>query len=166
METRIFWHKKWHESQYQLFHEEEQRGELSPVAFSSRTMACLKGNKYLFRPRKFFCSRVTVLDASTLEQLAEIRFTGNGLNGVLSLEQGENYRLHCTNPFATRWIISFREKEQISYTGNPFRGCIRTRIDNPMLIVTGLYAGILQWRKITLLIIILIPLTLILIRTL
>jgi len=165
MEAQINWYKKWYESQYQLFFEDQQIGEISPVAFSSRTMASLKGQKYIFRPKGFLLRKIDILDARTMEQLGEIYFMGIGIKGIIALNSKETFQLRCENILTARWTISRSRQELITYTGNHISGKIRATVPDQLLLVAGLYASIFQWRKLGLLIIIFVPLILILIRT-
>ncbi len=165
METQLRWHKKWYESQYQLFLEDQQIGEISPVAFSSKTIACLNGEKYLFRPRGFMLRKIEISDAATLNQLGEICFIGFGINGIIILKSKEAFQLRCKNIFTDLWTISRSREDLITYTGNHMRGKIQSDLSNQMVLLAGLYASIFQWRKIVLLIIVLLPVIVVLIRT-
>lgn len=165
METKLHWYKKWYENQYQLFSDDQEVGEISPVAFSSRTIACMNGKKYIFRPRVFLLREIDILDANTMDQIGKIHFIGAGVKGVITINTKETYQLRCDNLFTPRWTISRNHQEQIIYTGNYMRGKIKADFSSPVLLLAGLYAGIFQWRKLALLLIILIPLIVILLRT-
>lgn len=165
METQLHWYKKWYESQYQLFSENQQIGEISPVAFSSRTIACLNGEKYIFRPKGILLRKIDILDAGTLNQVGRIYFMGIGIKGVIILNSKETFQLRCENILTARWTISRNRKELIIYTGNHVRGKIQVDFPNQLLLAAGLYSSIFQWRKAALLIVIFVPLILIIIRT-
>jgi hypothetical protein len=165
MKTQLHWYKKWYESQYQLFSEDREIGEVSPVAFSSKTVACMNGKKYIFRPEAFLLRKIDILDAGTMALIGKIHFIGLGIKGVIVLGPKDTFQLRCNNLFTARWTISHNRQELITYTGNQMRGKIKTEYPDPVLLLAGLYASIFQWRKLNLLLIILIPLILILIRT-
>lgn len=165
METQLHWYKKWYESQYQLFSEDQEIGEISPVAFSSKTIACMSGRKYFFRPRGFLLKEIDILDANTMEPIGKIRFIGVGIKGIILLDAKDTYQLRCDNLFAARWTVSHHRQELISYIGNYVQGKIKADFPNQVLLLAGLYAGIFQWRKLVFLLIILVPLIIILLRT-
>lgn len=165
METQLHWYKKWYESQYQLFSEDHEIGEISPVAFSRKTIACMNGMKYIFRPEAFLLRRIEILDAGTMDQVGKIYFIGIGIKGIINLGGNETFQLRCKNLFTACWTISHNHQEVITYTGNYMRGKIKVDFSNPILLLAGLYASIFQWRKLAALIIILVPLILILLRT-
>lgn len=166
METKIHWYKKWYESQYQLFSGDQQIGEISPVAFSSKTIACMNGKKYIFRPEAFLLHKIDIYDSATMERTGKIYFKGWGIRGVITINTGESFQLRCSNLFTGHWAILRNHREILVYTGNYMEGHIRTDLSHPVLVLAGLYASIFQWRKLILLLIIIIPLILILIRTL
>lgn len=165
MEAQIHWYKKWYESQYQLFLEDQQIGEVSPVAFSSKTVACISGQKYLFRPKGILLRKVEITDAASQEKLGKICFTGAGITGTIILNTKEAFQLRCINILAARWAISQRGHDLITYTGNHMQGKIKAENADQLLLLAGLYASIFQWRKILLLLIILVPLVVIFLRT-
>jgi len=165
METELRWQKKWYESQYQLFLENKQIGEISPIAFSSRTVACLGGNKYIFRPSGFMLKKIHIIDAGTQNHLGDICFSRLGTQATINLNAEESYRLKCENVFIARWTISRSQEELINYSGNNNRGNIRTAIPHKLLLITGLYASIFQWRKFAFFVAIFIPLLVIFSRT-
>lgn len=166
MEIKIQWYKRWYESQFQLFSDDQEIGEISPVAFSSKTIACMNGKKYIFKPGAFLFRKITILDSDTMTPVGKINFVGIGVQGVISLGPKDTFQLRCNNILTTRWTISYNRKEVISYNGNFMEGLIKADFHNPVLILAGLYASIFQWRKAGFLIIILVPIILILIRTL
>lgn len=165
MEIQLHWYKKWYESQYQLFLGNQQIGEISPIMFSSKTIACLNGEKYIFRPKGFLLRKIEILDAATLNQLGKICFIGFGVKGVIILSSKETFQLRCKNIFTDRWTISRNREELITYSGNHMKGKIQANMSDQMVLLAGLYASIFQWRKTALLIIILIPMIVVLIRT-
>jgi hypothetical protein len=165
METQLHWYKKWYESQYQLFSDEQEIGEISPVAFSSKTIACMNGRKYVFKPKAFLLKEIDILDANSMEQVGKIYFIGVGIKGVIILNAKDTYQLRCDNLFTARWTISHNRQEVITYTGNHMRGKIKTNFSNQVLLLAGLYAGIFQWRKLAFLLIIFVPLIVIFLRT-
>jgi hypothetical protein len=165
METQLHWYKKWYESQYQLFSDDREIGEISPVAFSSKTIACMNGKKYIFRPEAFLLRKIEIIDANTMGQVGKIYFVGIGIKGVIVLDAKDTFQLRCNNLLTARWTISHNRQELITYTGNYMKGKIKADSPNQILLLAGLYASIFQWRKAAFLLIILIPLILILIRT-
>ncbi len=166
METQLHWYKKWYESQYQLFSDEQEIGEISPVVFSSKTIACMNGRKYIFQPKAFLLKEIDILDANTMAQVGKIHFIGVGIKGVIILDAKETYQLRCDNLFTARWTISHNRQELITYTGNYMQGRIKANFSNQVLLLAGLYASIFQWRKLAFLLIIFVPLIIILLRTL
>jgi hypothetical protein len=108
---------------------------------------------------------IDILDANTMAQVGKIHFIGVGIKGVIILDAKETYQLRCDNLFTARWTISHNRQELISYTGNFVQGKIKADFPNQVLLLAGLYAGIFQWRKLALLLIILVPLIIILLRT-
>lgn len=165
MEMQLHWCKKWHESQFQLFLDDQQIGEISPVVFSRKAIACLYGEKYIFRPKGILLRKIEISDAGTRRLLGVIYFMGLGIHGVILLNSKETFQLRCKNVFAGRWTISRSRRELITYTGNHMKGKIQSDWPDHTVLLAGLYAGIFQWRKFILLIIILIPLIVIFIRT-
>ncbi len=166
METKLHWQKKWYESQYQLFLGNEQIGEISPIAFSSKTIACIDGNKYIFRPSGILLNKVHILKAGTQDHLGNIRFSRFGTRASIILDIGEAYNLRCANILTLKWKIYQQKKELINYSGNNTSGNISTAVPHKLLLLTGLYASIFQWRKFIFLIIVFIPIIVILGRTL
>ena len=165
METELRWQKKWYESQYQLFLENKQIGVISPIVFSSKTIACSGGNKYIFRPSGLMLRKIQIIDADTKSRLGDICFSRLGTKATINLNVEETYCLKCENVFIARWTISRNQEELINYSGNNTRGNIRTAIPHKLLLITGLYASIFQWKKFVIFVTIFISLLVIFSRT-
>ena len=111
-------------------------------------------------------NKVHILKAAPQEHLGAICFSKFGTKASIRLDTGEIYNLKCTNVLIAKWKICQHEKELVNYSGNNTSGNISAIVSHKLLLLTGLYASIFQWRKFILLVIVFVPIIVILGRTL
>ena len=138
MEIRYDWKTLLFSRKFEIYQNEQLRGELYKEGFSRKVTGELNTKRFQFETRGFFRSETTVTDLQRHIEVGKINYFF-GKKGTIVLFEGREYKWKFENFICSRWSLSDESRVLIKYHSNAFTGMIESYTTDEMLILSGFY---------------------------
>lgn len=160
MTAKFSWKKEMFSDSYQIFSEDNQVGSLREKWFSRTAMGMLNGNEYIFKTKGFVTQVTEIFDATGNTQIGKIAYNSWMTKAEITISNKlANWKTQ--NAWSTKWSIEDSDGNMITYAGSSSKGSIDSNMDDPILVLSGLYVSNYYWQvAVAIIIIIMIPILL------
>ena len=139
MNRVIHWKKAFFSTKHKLFAGDHKVGELSTSSFS---ISDAKGKMYdsniEFKNRSFFGNEIDIIDSNHGSVIGTITFNAWSSKAKIVLS-GKEVDCKSDNIWGTKWSIIDEGKKLLQYKSSTTSGTIETNINDPILLLSGLF---------------------------
>ncbi|MCT8341273.1 hypothetical protein MG296_14520 [Flavobacteriaceae bacterium TK19130] len=144
MDLKLIWKKKFFSNHYRIFEHGHQIGELINKPFSNTTKAKLNGEEYIFKTTGFFNRNTEIIDSSG-NVVGKIDYGSLMRKATISTKESVN-SLKFDNSWNTKWSIQNKNRTEIKYAGSSTKGEIESKVDDSILLLSGLFITNYYWQ--------------------
>ena len=138
MEIRYDWKTKLFSKKFEIFQNDQLKGELFKEGLSRKVTGELNTKRFQFETKGFFKSETTITDLQRHIEAGKITFL-RGENGTIILYKDRQYKWKFENFICSRWSLSDESRVLIKYHSNAFTGIIESYTTDELLILSGFY---------------------------
>ncbi|MEJ2596400.1 MAG: hypothetical protein P8100_15030 [bacterium] len=133
-----YWKNKFPGYTSLIYRDGKQVGYLNVNGFTKNAEGELEGRKFRFNNRGLFRQETLVLDGDRSSELATI--SHNGWLSTATITYGNKHvSWKYQNIWHTRWMMSDNGDMKIENVGSPYSGNLVSDVDDPLLVLTGIY---------------------------
>lgn len=141
MNSRIYWKRRLLSDSTKLYVDSKLVGELRTNYFKRYTYGEINGHKFQFKTKGLFKQHTEVVDCKTNNVIGKIKY--NGWFSKATIHAKDNLIIwEYINFWRTKWLIYDSNGNKIKFYGNLWNGQIISNINNPLLLLLGLYVPI------------------------
>jgi hypothetical protein len=157
MKTSLTWSKGVFSSMYQIYTDTNQVGSLKDKAFSKSAKGVFDGKEYIFKTNGCFRQITDIIDCSDNMVIGKIEYSNWMTKAKISLNN-KTFHWKYDNIWNTKWTIFDSNGILMSFKGSTTKGKIESDLNDPSLILTGLFVTNYYWQmSATIMIVLLIP---------
>jgi len=145
MQTKLSWKKNFFSGLYTIYSNSQQIGELKDVPFTQTATGELNGKKYIFKAIGFFKQRTDIIDVAENKVIGVITYNDWMTKASISVNN-ETINWKYDNWLSTKWSIFSSKGIKIQYSGSSTTGQIDSNVDDPLLLLSGLYVTNYYWQ--------------------
>ena len=133
-----YWKNKFPGYTSLIFRDGKQVGYLNVNGFTKSAEGELEGQKFRFDHRGFFRQETRIVSGDRSGEMATI--SHNGWNFTAAIIYGDRrISWKYQNLWHTKWMMSDDGRLKIENTGSPYSGNLVSDVDDPLLVLTGIY---------------------------
>ncbi len=138
MMNTYYWKNKFPGYTSLIYRDGKQVGYLNVNGFTKNADGELEGQKFRFDNRGFFRQETRIMDRNRSRELATI--SHNGWNNSATITYGnKQISWKYQNIWHTRWQMSDDSRMKIENVGSPYSGNLVSDVNDPLLVLTGIY---------------------------
>ncbi len=134
---KFHWKKTLFSSKYELFSQNKKIGELNGRMYGGVLVGKINNKTFKFQKRSFFSSEIEIIDLNLNKAIGSISFNIWSNRAKLKIK-GKRFEWKYENFWRTKWSISENGFSVIKFKKNAFRGQIKSKIENELLLFCGL----------------------------
>ena len=134
----INWKKGIFSSKYELFLKNIKIGEISEKMFSNTSKGTLNKNKIKFIKKGFFNSQTEITDLELNKVIGDIKFNSWKSKAEIKLNN-KNYLLKSIGFWGYKWSLFENNEKIVDYKSSTLSGKIESKINDQIVLLTGLY---------------------------
>ncbi len=138
MKTRLTWKKGVFSNLYKIYDNGNLIGNLKDSSFSQSAKGSIRGRGYFFRTHGFFNPVTDIVDSTTNKTVGKIQYNSWRSKATITLN-GETINWKYDNVWNTQWSLSDSDGTAMKFNSSTTRGQIDVRLDNDLLVLTGLF---------------------------
>ncbi|MBN2665991.1 MAG: hypothetical protein JXR67_05735 [Bacteroidales bacterium] len=138
MEIRYDWKTLLFSKKFEIYQNEQIKGELFKEGFSRKVTGELNTKRFQFETLGFFKFEATITDLQRHIEAGKITFL-RGKRGAIVLYKDREYKWKFDNFICSRWSLSDENRVLIQYHSNAFTGMIESYTNDELLILSGFY---------------------------
>ena len=138
MEIRYDWKTKLFSKKFEIYQNEQLKGELFKEGLSRKVTGELNTKRFQFETKGFFRTETTVTDLQRHVEVGKINYF-IWKKSTIVLFKGMEYKWKFENFICSRWSLSDESRVLIKYHSNAFTGMIESYTTDEMLILSGFY---------------------------
>lgn len=145
MQTNLTWRKGVFSNFYKIYSNGEQIGNLKDKSFSQSCIGVLDNKKFLFQTKGFLKQKTQIIDIVENKMVGEINYNNWMTKATITINnKTTNWKYH--NLWNTKWSIFNSEGINIKYSGSSTGGQIDSNIEDPLLLLSGLFVINYYWQ--------------------
>jgi len=138
MEIRYDWKTKLFSKKFEIYQNDQLKGELLKEGLSRKVTGELNTKRFQFETLGFFKFETTITDLQRHIVAGKITFF-QGKRGTIILYKDREYKWKFDNFICSRWSLSDESRVLIKYHSNAFSGMIESYTTDELLVLSGFY---------------------------
>ncbi len=138
MEIRYNWKTKLFSKKFEIYQNDQLKGELFKEGLSRKVTGELNTKRFQFETSGFFKFETTITDLQRHIEAGKINFL-RGKRGTIVLYKDREYKWKFDNFICSRWSLSDENSVLIKYHSNAFTGMIESYTNDELLILSGFF---------------------------
>lgn len=135
--TKVNWKKNIFSSKYKLFSQDKKVGELNSEKYGRISIGEINNKSFKFQKKSFFSSKIEIIDLSLNKVIGNIKFNKWSYKAKLNIK-GKKFDWRYDNFWQTKWNISENDFSIIKFNKSTFKGEIKSKASNDLLLLCGL----------------------------
>jgi len=145
MERLISWRKGFFSSTYQFYSNGIQIGSLKIGTWSNSAIGILDENEFEFKTKGFFKQETIITDTKASLYIGTIIYNRWKSKAIIKMTEGSEFSWQYTNFWHSKWSLN-KNLYFINYQGSNNKGEIVSYLEDPFLIIAGLFISNHYWQ--------------------
>lgn len=157
MQANLRWKKNLFSNSYIIYSNDEQIGKLKDKTFSQTANGELENKEFIFKTKGFLKQQTEIIDSIENRVIGEITYNNWMTKATITIDN-KTINWKYDNLWNTKWSLFNSEGISIKYSGSSSSGQIDSNIDDPLLLLSGLFVTNYYWQMtIAFLVIVFVP---------